>query len=271
MMQGASLILLVDAFVLVCFSFLFLSLTTTERLCWLTCVLLLARVHPLSAYTPICTRCGLILCSLNPPYRACPTCDGPLPMLGLVQKLEEEINQALAEEAAAKTRAEEAAREAAGAFPTLQAPTPSSQALIVPSSAPAPTMRKVMSLSGGGRVKVSTYSPTPSRPHTPSNASTTQEEDQRRRQRREEEERGSRIARPPTKVVTQPQSGKGWGDGLSLGEDVQYVASGNQATSHGKGKKPKRDIPDDNARLDDSKSKRDAPQKVEGSGSGLTK
>ncbi|KAI9452011.1 hypothetical protein F5148DRAFT_1289815 [Russula earlei] len=63
-----------------------------------------ARVYALPEHTPLCTACGLILCTLRPPHRARPHCAAPLftpPALSaLIAKLEELRDQTLAEEAA---------------------------------------------------------------------------------------------------------------------------------------------------------------------------
>ncbi|KAI0282421.1 hypothetical protein BC826DRAFT_1110801 [Russula brevipes] len=82
-----------------------------------------ARAHALSEYTPLCTACGLVLCTLHPPHRPCPHCATPLlsrpARTALVAQLEELRAHTLAEEAAARERAVEALRMAEGAFPAL--------------------------------------------------------------------------------------------------------------------------------------------------------
>ncbi|KAH9967536.1 hypothetical protein BC827DRAFT_600301 [Russula dissimulans] len=82
-----------------------------------------ARVHALSEYTPLCTTCGLVLCTLHPPHRACPHCTTPLlarpARAALIAQLEELREQTLAEEAAARGREAEELRLAEGAFPAL--------------------------------------------------------------------------------------------------------------------------------------------------------
>ncbi|KAI0782640.1 hypothetical protein C8Q75DRAFT_727356 [Abortiporus biennis] len=83
-----------------------------------------ARTHSLSTYTPSCKRCGLILCSLNQPQFACPHCSSPLFTLekrdSLIAKIEQEIIDTIHKEEQEKERLIEEARQAAGAFPTLQ-------------------------------------------------------------------------------------------------------------------------------------------------------
>ncbi|CCM01666.1 uncharacterized protein FIBRA_03729 [Fibroporia radiculosa] len=86
-----------------------------------------ARVHTLSSYTPLCHNCGLVLCKLQLPHHACPHCASPLltPTArdALVGRLEKQIIETVAEEKAARDRAIQDARAAAGAFPSLSATT----------------------------------------------------------------------------------------------------------------------------------------------------
>lgn len=94
-----------------------------------------ARVHALSEYTPICTHCGLILCTHHYPHRPCPHCTTPLltppARSALIAQLEELRAQTLAEEEAGREREKEALRVAEGAFPVLGGPqrTPSAPAV----------------------------------------------------------------------------------------------------------------------------------------------
>lgn len=120
-------------------------------------VYLLARNHALSSYLPMCRQCGLILCTLNPPYYACPHCAAPLldarEREALVGRLEGELVEQMTKEEAARQKAIEEARAAEGAFPTLAG----SQMARTP-RAPTPT-RTVLSLnSETKRVTVSSYS-----------------------------------------------------------------------------------------------------------------
>ena len=82
-----------------------------------------ARIHALSEYTPICSSCGLVLCTLQPPYRPCPDCSSPLltppARAALVAQLEELRAHVLREEAEAREREAEELRLAVGAFPAL--------------------------------------------------------------------------------------------------------------------------------------------------------
>jgi len=87
-----------------------------------------ARVHPLSPYpsTTQCTSCGLVLCSLNPPYHPCPsaTCRAPLladhaSRRALLDQLSAQVAQTIADEENARRRDEEARARAADAFPEL--------------------------------------------------------------------------------------------------------------------------------------------------------
>ncbi|KAH9479962.1 hypothetical protein JR316_0008559 [Psilocybe cubensis] len=160
----------------------------------------LARTHELSPYTPLCHSCGLILCSMNAPYYACPHCTQPLITASsspsssrsisrdvLVAQIEADLESTLAAEQAAREREIEQARIEAGAFPMLRggngsgssSPSPAANRM---SSASAPPSRqsqpqsqthKVMSLTSKpgnsrGRVVVSSYTTVntsvPSRP-----------------------------------------------------------------------------------------------------------
>ncbi|EPQ56772.1 hypothetical protein GLOTRDRAFT_19773, partial [Gloeophyllum trabeum ATCC 11539] len=82
-----------------------------------------ARIHDLSPYTPICKSCGLVLCAVNLPFYACPSCAAPLmapsAREALALQLSDQIDATLAREEAARLQALEDARKAAGAFPSL--------------------------------------------------------------------------------------------------------------------------------------------------------
>ncbi|KAN0093233.1 hypothetical protein V8E55_004017 [Tylopilus felleus] len=126
-----------------------------------------ARNHALSSYISTCRQCGLILCTLNPPYYGCPHCTSPLlderEMEALVGRLEGELAEQLGKEEAERQKAIGEARAAQGAFPML----PGSQIAKTSRTPPPPTTtRAVLSLnSQTKKVTVSSYStPTPSRP-----------------------------------------------------------------------------------------------------------
>ncbi|KAI0644269.1 hypothetical protein C8Q79DRAFT_914225 [Trametes meyenii] len=126
-----------------------------------------ARMHPLSAYTPICRACGLILCELNLPHYACPHCAGPLLTQAardtLLEALDSKIAETTAKEEEERQRVLQEARNAEGAFPTLSAagsrsgtPGPGPG----PDSHPVNQTHKVLSLdSKTRRVKVASYTP----------------------------------------------------------------------------------------------------------------
>lgn len=125
-------------------------------------------MHALSAHTPICQSCGLILCELNLPNHACPHCASPLlhpsARAALIETLEALIDEILAKEDADRQRVIQDARAAEGAFPTLsaaasRASTPGSGS-DAQGSHPVNQTHKVLSLdSKTRRVKVSSYTP----------------------------------------------------------------------------------------------------------------
>ncbi|KAF9444508.1 hypothetical protein P691DRAFT_677454 [Macrolepiota fuliginosa MF-IS2] len=133
----------------------------------------LAREHQLSPYNPLCTSCGLILCTFNKPYHTCPHCSSPLHTLGqrtsILDELRTTLSSTLIKEQLARENLIEQAKKAAGAFPTLSSSTP-------PPTLPTPTpfrptqeTHKVLSLTSsnkkqkGGRkpVTVTSYTTTP--------------------------------------------------------------------------------------------------------------
>ncbi|KAJ7088523.1 hypothetical protein B0H15DRAFT_908607 [Mycena belliarum] len=136
-----------------------------------------ARMHALSSHAPLCRACGLVLCMLNSPAHTCPSCAEPLlaapQRTALLERLDAQIAELLAHEAAERARKAEEARRAVGAFPTLAAgPTVQQQ------QQPQPQTRTVLSLnSKTKRVTVSAFtstpassarsSPAPTRPVTP--------------------------------------------------------------------------------------------------------
>lgn len=120
-----------------------------------------AREHDLSIYTPVCLRCGLILCSLNLPHHACPHCQAALLTVparrALIQSLEQSIAHTLAHEEREREQVIEEARKAAGSFPTLAAAA-SGGAL---DAHPTNQTHKVLSLnSKTKKVIVSSYTKT---------------------------------------------------------------------------------------------------------------
>ncbi|KAF9529521.1 hypothetical protein CPB83DRAFT_852265 [Crepidotus variabilis] len=132
----------------------------------------LARTHPLSSYTPLCYSCGLILCDVNLPQFACPDCASALlseiNRKSLIDQVELDISDTIAKEIEDQERAIETARMAAGAFPTLGAPSlaPAETRLQSPHSLPVQQTHKVMSLTGSkNRVLVSSFTTKP--PTTP--------------------------------------------------------------------------------------------------------
>ncbi|KAG6374505.1 hypothetical protein JVT61DRAFT_4549 [Boletus reticuloceps] len=148
-----------------------------------------ARKHALSNYVPMCRKCGLILCTLNPPHYACPHCTSPL--LGeqdreaFVKRLEGELAAQVAREEAERQKAIEEARAAEGGFPML----PGAQMARTTHTPPPPNAtRTVLSLSSGTKkVTVSSYS-------TPM---ATQSRPASRAEAREEE---GRVLGPPREV-----------------------------------------------------------------------
>lgn len=111
----------------------------------------LARTHPLSRYTPLCTHCGFILCRLHPPSSPCPSCNEPLltptQRQAVLARLDTEMSSVLDQEEKDKRRKEEEERQrlveesGGGAFPTLTGrPAPKPQ---------PPQDRKVITLGAG--------------------------------------------------------------------------------------------------------------------------
>ncbi|KAI0259374.1 hypothetical protein BC834DRAFT_906584 [Gloeopeniophorella convolvens] len=117
--------------------------------------------HGLSLYTPICSQCGLVLCELQPPSRACPHCAAalltPSERLALLTRLEELRAQTLEEEAVERGRVAEAARLAEGAFPVL-ARGGAARGLSQPTEA---THRVISLTASTGVVKFKSYATPP--------------------------------------------------------------------------------------------------------------
>ncbi|KIJ12804.1 hypothetical protein PAXINDRAFT_177112 [Paxillus involutus ATCC 200175] len=139
-----------------------------------------ARQHDLSKYVPLCRQCGLVLCTLNLPYHACPHCGGVLldafRHSALAAALENELAEQIAQEERAHQRAIEEARIAAGAFPMLLGSQPPKASR----TPPPPQSYKVLSLDSKTKkatVRSYTNTPVPSRPA--SRAEEVKEEDQR--------------------------------------------------------------------------------------------
>ncbi|KAJ4480238.1 hypothetical protein J3R30DRAFT_2598854 [Lentinula aciculospora] len=148
-----------------------------------------AREHPLSLYTPICRACGLILCNINQPQFACPHClisliSGNL-RESLISRLQAQLDGTITREMAIRDRATEAAKQQAGAFPTLSRSTPSTKSV-----AHQPQTHKVLSVnSKSKKVLLSSYTSTPASPRPTS-----------RSESEDEEASITRIPPPPTDV-----------------------------------------------------------------------
>lgn len=128
----------------------------------------------MSGYSPICTRCGLVLCVLNQPYLACPHCQSALlsdtAKNALIEKLQVELTETIIREEEDAERARNEAKRAEGAFPLLGM---NAQTGPVPSATPAPAQKqpqrqpqqqthKVLSLnSKTKKVTVASYVPLP--------------------------------------------------------------------------------------------------------------
>ncbi|EED78342.1 predicted protein [Postia placenta Mad-698-R] len=155
-----------------------------------------ARMHPLSQHAPICRSCGLILCTLNLPHFACPHCAAPLLIPAardaLLATITASIVDTLAREEAARERAAEEARTAAGAFPVL-APTSNAPGADRLAAHPANQSHKVLSLNPKTkRVTVASY-------RAPSPAARPQGKGKGKERTDEEDER--RVPPPPQVVV----------------------------------------------------------------------
>ena len=139
-----------------------------------------ARTHDLSPYTPICSHCGLILCSLNQPYYCCPHCSSLLLTEEgkhfLIERCQRELEEQISKEMEEERRLQEQARQAQSDFPLLGPNIPSR--LGTPSQstpAPAPQSRKVLSINAKtGKATVSSYT-TPPRVITPPQSERTKE------------------------------------------------------------------------------------------------
>ncbi|KAI0817006.1 hypothetical protein BC628DRAFT_1333886 [Trametes gibbosa] len=180
-----------------------------------------ARMHGLSAYTPICRGCGLVLCELNLPNYACPHCGeailAPAARDGLIQTLGTKIEETMAKEEEERQRAIQQARTAEGAFPTLSAaasragtPGPGSD---VQTAHPVNQTHKVLSLNPKTRkVKVSSYTP-------PAVSRTASVE----KAAKEAEPEHKRVPAPPAEVVpsSTPMSNRPWAN--TRGLSVTYV------------------------------------------------
>lgn len=146
----------------------------------------------MSSYSPLCTTCGLVLCSINLPQYSCPHCATPIVTAtiraSLVAQLESQISETIAREIQDQERSLAEARQAAGAFPTLAGPTGNPPAFSPPVSNVNQT-HKVLSLnSKTKKVIVSSYTTTPVSSRPVSRAES-------------EEEEPIRVPPPPTEVV----------------------------------------------------------------------
>lgn len=129
-----------------------------------------ARSHTLSSYTPVCTNCGLPLCTLNLPIHACPSCRSALLSLPALQALlatvEKELQETLQREEDERRKKEQERQRIEGGFPTLESAGLSTNLAV---QAAPPQAHKVLSLnSKTKRVVVSSYTEKPKR--TPSSS-----------------------------------------------------------------------------------------------------
>lgn len=152
-------------------------------------------MHALSSYTPLCRACGLVLCELNLPHNACPSCATPLlsapARAALIEDLAAQLAATLAREEDDRQRALEQARAAEGAFPTLAGSAGSSRAG-TPDVRPANQTHKVLSLDAKTkRAKVTSY--------TPPNLSRTSSVEKPTKAPQEQEYK--RVPAPPKEVV----------------------------------------------------------------------
>ncbi|KAF5372174.1 hypothetical protein D9758_004997 [Tetrapyrgos nigripes] len=215
-----------------------------------------AREDPLSPYSPICRTCGLILCSLNQPNFSCPHCSSSLlseaQRSSIITRIETQISDVLAKEAAERERVIEEARREAGAFPAL-GPAPSgkpSQSQYQPRSmsskgsnrstatpSPQPETHKVLSLKGSGKkgkAIISSYTPVASRPASRSESEVENAED----------EVTLRVPPPPNQVSfsrERPDPARPWTN--LRGCKVRYIpdekSSGNEESKSRQNKKGK--------------------------------
>ncbi|OBZ65254.1 hypothetical protein A0H81_14753 [Grifola frondosa] len=173
-----------------------------------------ARTHPLSPNTPICRFCGLVLCDCSSRITLAHT-----------------ISETIAREEAERERAIQAARAAAGAFPSLSAAT-SGPTLDPQTAHPVNQSHKVLSVnSKTKKVTVSSYTtPTPSRPasrgNTPADDTPPEEK---------------RVPPPPPEVVfaqRPPEPLRPWAN--LRGNSVTYVAQPSSHAKAGPGRASKR-------------------------------
>ncbi|KIK95284.1 hypothetical protein PAXRUDRAFT_393342 [Paxillus rubicundulus Ve08.2h10] len=187
-----------------------------------------ARQHDLSKYVPLCRQCGLVLCTLNLPYHACPHCGGVLldafHHSALIVTLDEDLAKQIAQEGRARQRAIEEARIAAGAFPMLPGSLPPKSSRTPP---PPPHSYKVLSLdSKTKRATVTSYTNTPAPSRPASRAEDVKEEEQR-------------VPAPSpgiSYVKEPPDPSRPWRN-VRAGE-LSYVAArdGSRTSGHGSGR-----------------------------------
>ncbi|PCH44010.1 hypothetical protein WOLCODRAFT_138749 [Wolfiporia cocos MD-104 SS10] len=178
-----------------------------------------ARLHTLSSYTPLCQSCGLILCTLHPPHFPCPHCASPLltpdARNALIKSLDAQITDVLAREEEARVQAAEAARRAAGEFPTLSAAAAANSRSTTPVQEAERQTHRVLSLKAT-KIMVSSYAP--SRSSSRSGTSTPAREP--------EEREPERVPPPPSEVVCAPRAPgpeRPWENFRGL--NVTYIAS----------------------------------------------
>lgn len=130
-----------------------------------------ARVHPLSTYTPQCSSCGLILCSLQPAHAPCPSCMRPTlspPALArLIQRVEGDVAAQLSHEQDERDETERKRKErlliasGGGAFPTLPGGAPRAPASAADAARRVLTINKPAKGKGRTTVTATTYTSTP--------------------------------------------------------------------------------------------------------------
>lgn len=118
---------------------------------------LIARVHPISEFTPLCGSCGLAICSLHLPRFACPSCSAPLlspsEINHLLEKLDQQVEATLKQEEETRLRLEAEKRAKVGEFPSLPGGTHSSVAHHRQTAPPPNIPHKVLTLTSTSKNK----------------------------------------------------------------------------------------------------------------------